>query len=248
MTRQVNKVAPTDTPAVASTGSAATPARRDLFERELFEKASQLFASKGFSGTTLQDIANALGVSRPSLYHYIRSKDELLERVVCDMAEISDKRIGALLADSAHGPVDKLRAIVVAMTEMVGTHPAHFRILLQNESSLTGELAERHRRSRNAALSAVMSIIEDGKRQALFRPVDTRTAAFTLIGGMNWVVFWHRDGDLATISAEIADMAVRSLAVPDPNTVDGPEELIDLARETLDRLEATLRGQGGADR
>ena len=65
----------------SSTSERSALLRRDLMEGELYEKAAQLFAEKGFAGTTLQDIANAMGVSRPSLYHYIRSKDELLERL-----------------------------------------------------------------------------------------------------------------------------------------------------------------------
>lgn len=240
MTRQIGKKTEPETTDTSSAVPNSAPARRDLFENELFEKASQLFAEKGFDGTTLQDIANALGVSRPSLYHYIRSKDELLERVVRDMAEHSDERVGGVLADAALGPVEKLRTLISAMTEMVATHPAHFRILLQNEKGLSGELGERHRRSRNTALNAVMDIIDDGKRQAVFRSVDTQTAAFSLVGSWNWVVFWHCGNDIAKIATEIAEMGVRSLIVPDHKSVDSPHELIDLARETLDRLEATL--------
>jgi AcrR family transcriptional regulator len=225
---------------VAASAQATTAARRDLVEKELFETASKLFAEKGFAGTTLQDIAKALGVSRPSLYHYIRSKDELLERVVRDMAAIADDLVAATLADTGPGPIAKLHKMIDAIVDMVGSHPAHFRILLQNEQRLDGELAERHRSSRDRLVETLIGIIEEGKAKALFRPVNTQTAAFSILGACNWVVFWHHDGDLASVADDIAELGVRGLAVPDQNSVESPRQLIDLAREALDRLEATL--------
>ena len=51
--------------------------RRELVENEMYEHAIRLFAERGFAGTSLQDIADAMGVTRPALYYYVKSKDEL---------------------------------------------------------------------------------------------------------------------------------------------------------------------------
>ncbi|MER5436948.1 helix-turn-helix domain-containing protein, partial [Streptomyces sp. NPDC002588] len=52
--------------------------RRELVENEMFEQASRLFAERGFAGTNLGDIAEAMGITRPALYYYVKSKDDLL--------------------------------------------------------------------------------------------------------------------------------------------------------------------------
>src|SRR5438034_192170 len=67
----------------------ASTARRELVENEIYEHAIRLFAERGFAGTSLQDIADALGVTRPALYYYVKSKDELLAKLAADVARIA---------------------------------------------------------------------------------------------------------------------------------------------------------------
>jgi AcrR family transcriptional regulator len=221
-------------------GPTTLAARRELIEGELFEKSSQLFAAKGFAGTTLQDIADAVGVSRPTLYHYIQSKDELLDRVVRDMTDMAAQLVDSVTTEIDDDPEDKLRRLIHAMVELVGNHPAQFRLLAQSESALPEELAARHRRNRHKVLDAVIDIVESGKKQARFRPVDSRTAALTIIGSWNSVASWYHRGDLGGIATEISELGVRSLLVPSHMAVDRPQQLIDLARDALDRLSATI--------
>ena len=62
----------------SSSSQGPRTARRELVENEIYEQAIRLFAERGFAGTSLQDIADALGITRPALYYYVKSKDELL--------------------------------------------------------------------------------------------------------------------------------------------------------------------------
>src|SRR5215469_4875878 len=74
----------------ASAQSPARPTRttrRDLVEAQIYEQAARLFAERGFAATTPQDIADAVGISRQALYYYIKSKDEILARLVSDISE-----------------------------------------------------------------------------------------------------------------------------------------------------------------
>ena len=56
--------------------------RRELVETELLERAADLFAERGFNGTTLQDVADTVGLTRAALYHYFDSKEALLTTLV----------------------------------------------------------------------------------------------------------------------------------------------------------------------
>src|SRR5262249_15236281 len=74
--------------AVMTSSSSPGPrtAGRELVENEIYEQAFRLFADRGFAGTSLQDIADALGITRPALYYYVKSKDELLAKLAADVA------------------------------------------------------------------------------------------------------------------------------------------------------------------
>ena len=63
--------------------------RRGLVEAEILERGAELFAARGFAATSMQDIADALGSSRPALYHYFRSKDEILDRLIQGLAVVA---------------------------------------------------------------------------------------------------------------------------------------------------------------
>ncbi|MER5436873.1 helix-turn-helix domain-containing protein, partial [Streptomyces sp. NPDC002588] len=80
MTRSTHRTAVDSAPghgAKETTANRST-ARRELIENEMFEQASRLFAERGFAGTNLGDIAEAMGITRPALYYYVKSKDDLL--------------------------------------------------------------------------------------------------------------------------------------------------------------------------
>ena len=77
------------------TGSGTVRERRKaLLEREIKDKACTLFARKGFDGTSLTDIADAVGLSRAAIYYYFENKEALLEAIV---AEVSERPIQTLL-------------------------------------------------------------------------------------------------------------------------------------------------------
>src|SRR5882672_2394762 len=73
-------------PTVGRNRAMARPnSRRQLVSNELLEHAARLFTERGFAGTSLQDIADSMGVSRPTIYTYVRNKEELLAALVQDV-------------------------------------------------------------------------------------------------------------------------------------------------------------------
>jgi AcrR family transcriptional regulator len=212
-------------------------------EGELFEQAATLFAEKGFAGTTLQDIANAMGLSRPSLYHYIQSKDELLERLVEDVTAAAAELVTVVADDVTLTADEKVRQTVRGMVKLIAEQPSRFRLLAQSETAMPAELARKQARLRRQVLSALVGIIDEGKQAGLFRPVDSRVAAFGVIGAWNWVAWWYRRGDRGEIAEQLADTAVHGLLADRSGSTSAtsPEELFGLVREDLSRLEAVIK-------
>ncbi|KAA9166527.1 TetR/AcrR family transcriptional regulator [Amycolatopsis acidicola] len=222
----------------------ASTARRELVENELYEHATRLFAERGFAGTSLQDIADALGITRPALYHYVKSKDELLAKLV---TEVTSGPLDELTALAAEGldPVETLRGIVAVLVGRRATQPERFRLLIRSEAELPEELTEAYDKGRRAVLKTIATVIEDGVRAGRFRPVDARVAALGVLGMCNWVAWWFQPGGRDTaegVTGQLADMAVGALQRPDRGVGGeaGPAAAIKLLRQDLDHLERLL--------
>ena len=172
----------------------ATTARRGLVENEIYEHAIRLFAERGFAGTSLQDIADALGITRPALYYYVKSKDELLAKLAADVAGGSAAQITELAARPDLDAAGKLREIVRLTALRQATQPERFRLLIRSEAELPAELSDAYDTSRRAVLRTVTDVIEEGIRAGRFRPVDARIAALGVIGMWNWLAWWFRPG------------------------------------------------------
>src|SRR3712207_6745906 len=83
--------------------------RNGLMEQRLYEEAARLFTERGFSGTSLQDIADAMGISRPALYYYVDSKEALLDRLAEEIPLRDAARLRAIRTRSDVDAREKLR-------------------------------------------------------------------------------------------------------------------------------------------
>jgi AcrR family transcriptional regulator len=215
----------------------AGTARRELVENEMYEHATRLFAERGFAGTSLQDIADALGITRPALYYYVAKL----------VTEVTDGPLGeltALVAQPGLDAVDKLRGIVSIIVVRRATQPARFRLLIRSEAELPAELGAAYDESRRAVLKTVAGVIEEGVRAGRFRPVDSRVAALGVLGMCNWVAWWfHPDGrdGVESVAAQLSDMALGALQRGDDRTLDGsPAAALAVLRQDIDHLERIL--------
>jgi AcrR family transcriptional regulator len=224
---------------------AASTTRRELVENELYEHATRLFAERGFAGTSLQDIADALGITRPALYHYVKSKDEVLAKLVTEVTNGPLDELTALVGRPELDPVDMLRGVVEVLVRRRATQPERFRLLIRSEAELPEGLTSAYDESRRAVLKTIAGVVERGIRAGQFRPVDARVAALGLLGMCNWVAWWFHPGgrdSTETVTEQLADMAVCALQRPDRQVPDGdgPAAALRLLRQDLDHLERVL--------
>ncbi|WP_300007522.1 TetR/AcrR family transcriptional regulator [Pseudonocardia sp.] len=218
--------------------------RRELVENEMYDHAVRLFAERGFAGTSLQDIADAMGVTRPALYYYVRSKDELLAKLAADVAGGSAAEMAELAARTDLDAVGKLRGIARLTVSRLAHQPDRFRLLIRSEAELPPELAESYDANRRAVLRTVVEVVEEGVVAGQLRPVDARVAALAVIGMCNWVAWWFRPGrdDVDAVADQIADMALAALQRAEHRVPDGegPAAALAMLRQDLDHLERIL--------
>jgi AcrR family transcriptional regulator len=226
-----------------SGGEGARSPRRELIEAQIYEQAARLFAERGYAGTTPQDIADAAGVSRQGLYYYVRSKEEILQRLVSDMATEAANRMQAVVAEEIDSR-EKLRRLAYLIVIDRATNRTRFRLLDRSESVLPPDLAEDYLNGRRALLKLVSELIDDGIASGLFRPGDSRVAALSVLGMCNWVAWWFEpsaEHPVEPVATQIADNAVAMLETRGAaGSSDRIREAVQSVRSALGDLDAAL--------
>jgi AcrR family transcriptional regulator len=211
----------------------------------ILEACARLFAQKGYDGTSLSEIAEAMGLTRPAVYHYFASKEAMLSSLVAETSELAADKLRSIRGDESLDSVSKLRAITAEIVQERLDFPERFRMLERSESALPGPIGDQHRAARRAVLAEVTGVVAEGILAGQFRSCDERVAALSVLGMCNWVAWWYRPGSAdspAAIIQEITTSAVAMLVQPDyqPHARRGPQAAIARLREDLDYLERVV--------
>ena len=233
------------TPRAHTTPDKAGNTRRELVEQSIFDHATRLFAERGYAGTSFQDIADAVGLTRPALYHYVASKEALLAKLVTETTEDAAAAIRATANREDLDAAAKIREIIYSGVRRQAEFAERFKLLIRSEADLPAEVLARHEASRRLILRTLTKVIEEGTDTGVFRPMDPRIAALAILGINNWVAWWyHPDpkADLDQVCNQLADMAVASLVSSDGRAAaaGGVHGVLGMVREDLDRLERLL--------
>jgi AcrR family transcriptional regulator len=231
--------------AAKAPGRKRTGLRRALVEKEILDRAAELFAERGYKGTSLQDVADALGMSRTALYYYMSSKEAILGRLVENLSGRDAKALEAIRRQRSAGPAEKLRAMAAEIAGNASSNPQQTRILTENRHHLPPDLAETDKVAERSILRSLEAVIDEGLVSGAFRPVEPRPAALGIIGMCVWTAWWvaPNGGAPDGLVDHIADQALASvLAAPSKADRGDPASLLQGVREGLDQLERVLRG------
>lgn len=204
--------------------------RSELILAKIYEEAARLFAERGYAGTTPQDIAEAVGVSRQSLYYYVSSKEEILQQLVAELTTQTVERMQVVVSEQS-GPVEKLRALAYHLVIDRATNRTRFRMLDRSSAALPPNLAEDFLSGRRALLRLVTQVIDEGISAGSFKSDDSRVAALCVLGTCNWVAWWFDPGTehpVEPVARQIADNCVAMLQTRAGATAD--PQLIAAAR------------------
>jgi TetR/AcrR family transcriptional regulator, cholesterol catabolism regulator len=172
--------------------------------------AVRLFGEHGYTGTTMRDIAEAVGVLPGSLYAHIDSKETLL----LDIVKEGIARFLAIeqsLQGSTESPELRLRKAIRAHVDVVAEDPQRSLVVFHqwrflSEPNRASAVAMRRRYA-----NAYVKIVEDGKAAGVFSPrLDTHIAVFGVLGALNWIPEWYSDKGSSS-PEEIADRMAESL-------------------------------------
>jgi AcrR family transcriptional regulator len=160
---------------------------------ELTRAAARLFAQKGYHGTSVGDLAEALGLQKGSLYTHIDSKADLLWEVCREGAEAFH---AALDAVPENGPaVERIQAGLRAHLRVVAEQHDIATVFVREWRYLEGERLEQFVAERRRYEERVRALFREGREHGELRPdLDDGTAALLTLSAANWASTWVRPG------------------------------------------------------
>ena len=188
-------------------GSGGGP-RQDNRRVALMDAAAQLFADKGYSATTIRDIAGSAGMLPGSVYYHFPSKTALLLKIYRAGVDGLARRVDSAVAGAGDDPWAQLEAAAVAHLETVLDQSAYAKVMI-------GVLPEQ---AEDPAVSAKLARARDGYERrfrgligalGLHGESEAAQLRLMLLGALNWTQIWYRPDGAAP--AEIARGYVRTL-------------------------------------
>jgi AcrR family transcriptional regulator len=174
-------------------------------QAEVIDAAIQVFWRRGYSGASIQEIADAVGVLKGSLYHYIGSKEELLARIFQEAYEESLIVMSEVSAMDGP-PLDRLHEYLKRYIKHFLVYPERTQLYFRDWRYLTGPYLERVREQRRTYTYFVRALIAEARDSgAISSDVDPRAATAFILGAVHNIAEWYRrDGEVSV--DEIAEV------------------------------------------
>lgn len=183
-------------------------AEREQKREAVLHAAAQAFAENGYYRTSLDDIAERLGVTKPTLYYYARSKEDLIVAVA---ARALDQIIQAFHADTRAPALDQLKHLLRSYAQVIATDFGKC-IADLTDADLSQEAGAAVRSDKKKIDERIRTLLSAGIEDGSIAQCDVRLTAFMLAGAINGIARWFRDGGDTSANA-LADIYVNQLVL-----------------------------------
>jgi TetR/AcrR family transcriptional regulator, cholesterol catabolism regulator len=180
---------------------------------EIYRAAAQIILRKGYDATSVNDIANALGMTKAGLYHYINGKKELLFDIMNFGLWELDEEV-ATPAREISDPAARLRFIIDAHARLVTRGQGAITILVDEVTALTPAQQRKITQRKRAYFDFLRGTLDELKAAGKMQDVNTTAAAFSLLGMINWLSRWFQQGGALSeeqAAEEIVKIALHGL-------------------------------------
>ena len=179
----------------------------------IYRAAAKVIHAKGYDATSLNDIAEAVGITKGGLYHYIDGKQSLLFKIMSyalDMLEVTVVAAAESLSDAEA----QLRAVIQLHAQLIVDKGIELTILLDETAGLTPEhlrlITERRVQYYKFVRAILQRLLDEGKLQ----DVDVTVATHNLMGQLQWLPRWYVPGGRMTreqVLEEFSNAALTAL-------------------------------------
>src|SRR3954454_17831769 len=168
---------------------------------ELTRQAARLFAEQGYHGTSMEDLAAAMGVQKGSLYAHVRSKADLLNEIAREGAEAFHAGLDAI--DERLPAIEKLRLALRAHLRVVAEQLDVATVFVREWRYLEGDRREQFLAERRRYEERIRALFREGVEGSELRTdLDVEAATLAFLSTANWAYTWLRPGSATDAIAD----------------------------------------------
>jgi AcrR family transcriptional regulator len=164
--------------------------RFDQKLEHILRTSARIFAEKSYHSTSMRDIARATGVSLAGLYHYCKSKEELLfliqDHCFGRVLERFEQRI-----EGVDDPLTKIHIFIDNHLSFFAANMAEMKVLSHEAESLEGDMHAQVSTKKERYARRARKILREIQDKRSSQPVDPTVATYALFGMMNWIYNWY---------------------------------------------------------
>ena len=187
-------------------------------DEQILAEAVRIFKQKGYHSASMQDISDAVGLQKGSLYYYISSKEELLFKIFERSTGALTQRLQEIIACDL-SPTEKLQEAIQAHVTILCEHLDTYTVYLAERRTLAGRTQNKVRAEAQRHARLLEQIIQEGIANGDLNQVDSKMAAHAILGMCNWMYQWYSpNGRLSPpeIADIFADLVLKGLIAPHP--------------------------------
>ena len=171
----------------------------------VIQTAARAFAERGYHNTSLDDIARALDVTKPTIYYYVTNKEQLLFQ--CFVAGLDPIRAALRAVKIANEPGrERLNTVLRQYAQAVASDFGWCMVIAEHQD-LSASMSQHIRALKVEIDQGIRRLLREGVKDGSVQPCDVKMTAFALAGALNWIAHWYRANQGMT-SGQIADAFV----------------------------------------
>ena len=182
--------------------------QREAKRNAVLQAAAQLFNERGFHATSLDDIAARLNVTKPTLYYYVKNKDEILLQCVGKGLAMMLEGIDASRAAGGKA-IDQLMTCMQVYARIV-TMDFGMCLIRVGDEQVPPESRKELRRLKSAIDQEFRRLVAEGVAEGSIQPCDPKMTAFVIAGALSWIGRWYQPGGEYT-AEQVAQQCIATL-------------------------------------
>jgi len=192
---------------MARKSTATRGSKQAVREESILQAAAACFGEQGYRATTLEAVAERLGISRVTLYRYCPSKEELLTRVFERSIAIFQRGLQQICTQDAPAE-EKLRQIIRHQIRLMADHRNFLSVFFSEEGNLPPEMARRARTERRVYDELIEGVIREGVESERLATLPPKLLSFAILGMCNWLYQWYQPAGPLSVD-EVAHIFIR---------------------------------------
>lgn len=160
--------------------------------RQILDAAAEVFFHRGFTRGTTKEIATKVGMSQPSIYHYVGAKDDLMAEIARQVSRDFTERLDEAMAADG-GPTSRLARVIDSFVASLVLNQHTFAVYWKEYRSLPPDVAREVSAEQRAYVERFEALVEE-VQAAGHLPQDkpTRVVSEGILGMMSWMHWWYR--------------------------------------------------------